>query len=86
MCLRPHENCPFFLSDFNKTCIISTNFPKISHIRFNQNLSSGSRVVPCERTDMTKLIVGFRNFANTPIIMLLESFKKPSLPQVTISG
>jgi hypothetical protein len=28
--------------------------------------SSGSRVVPFGRTDMTKLIVTFRNFANAP--------------------
>jgi hypothetical protein len=28
--------------------------------------SSGSRVVPCERTDLPKLIVAFRNFANAP--------------------
>jgi hypothetical protein len=26
-------------------------FDKYSHIRFNENLSSGSRVVPCGRTD-----------------------------------
>jgi len=35
-----------------------------------KNLSSGSRVVPCgstyRRTDMTKLIVAFRNFAKAP--------------------
>jgi hypothetical protein len=35
-----------------------------SNIKFNENPSSGSRVVPCERTDMTKLIVVFLNFAN----------------------
>ena len=38
-----------------------------SHIKFHQNPSSGSRVVPCGRTegqtDMTKLTVAFRNFA-----------------------
>jgi hypothetical protein len=45
-------------------------FEKISNVRFNQNPSSGSRVVSCGRTegqtDMTKLIVAFRNFANAP--------------------
>jgi hypothetical protein len=35
-------------------------------MEFYQNLSSGSRVVPCGQTDMTKLIVAFRNFANAP--------------------
>ena len=47
-------------------------FQQSSNTKFNQNLSSGSRVVPCGRTereaegrtDMTKLIVAFRNFAN----------------------
>ena len=41
-------------------------FEKVSNIKFHQNPSSGSRVVPCGRTDMTKLIVAFRNFANVP--------------------
>ena len=35
-----------------------------------QNLSSGSRVVPCGRTaDETKLAVASRNFANAPKIV-----------------
>jgi hypothetical protein len=41
-------------------------FEKVSNIKFNQNPSSGSRVVPCGETDMTKLIVAFRNAANAP--------------------
>jgi len=40
-------------------------FEKSTNIKFHENLSSGSRV-PCGRTDMTKLIVTFRNFANGP--------------------
>ena len=43
-------------------------------VKFYQNQFSGSRVVPCGRTDgqtdrqtdMTKLIVTFRNIANAP--------------------
>ena len=39
-------------------------------IKFNRNPSSGSRVVSCgrmdRRTDMTKVIVAFHNFANAP--------------------
>ena len=46
------------------------SFEKSSNIKFNQNLSSGSRVVPCGRKDrqtaLTKLIVAFRNSANAP--------------------
>ena len=41
-------------------------FEKTSNIKFNQNPSNGSRAVPCGRTDMTKLIIGFRNYANAP--------------------
>jgi hypothetical protein len=46
------------------------NFEKYSNIKFHENPSSGSRVVPCRqtdgRTDMTKLIVPFRNFGKAP--------------------
>jgi len=35
-------------------------------MRLNESPSIGSRVVPCGRTDKTKLIVAFRNFANAP--------------------
>jgi hypothetical protein len=37
---------------------------KYSNIKFNENPFSKSRVVPWGRTDMTKLTVDFRNFAN----------------------
>ena len=37
-----------------------------SNVTFYKNPSSGSRVVPCGQTDMTKLIVAFRNVANAP--------------------
>ena len=39
---------------------------KVLNIKFRQNPSSGSRVVPCGQTDMTKVIVAFRNFTNAP--------------------
>ena len=32
---------------------------KSANIKFDQNSSSGSRDIPCGRTDMTKLIVAF---------------------------
>jgi len=41
-------------------------FKKYANIKLRENPSSGSRVVPCGRTDMTKLIVAFRSFANAP--------------------
>jgi len=43
---------------------------KYSKIKFHENPSSGSRVVPCGWTDwltnMTKLIVAWCNIANAP--------------------
>jgi len=43
---------------------------KYSYITFHENPSNGSWVVPCGRTDgrtdVTKLIVAFRNFAEAP--------------------
>jgi hypothetical protein len=49
-------------------------FEKYSNMKFHKNPISGSRVVPCGRTDgrtdretdMTKLIVASRNFAKAP--------------------
>jgi hypothetical protein len=42
------------------------SFEKFSNIKFNENPSTRSRVVLCGQTDMTKLIVAFRNIANAP--------------------
>jgi hypothetical protein len=45
-------------------------FEKNSNMKFHQNPSCGSRIVPCwqtdGRTDVTKVIVAFRNFRNAP--------------------
>jgi hypothetical protein len=45
-------------------------FEKYSNIKFHENPSSGSQVVPGRETggqrDMMKITVGFRNFANVP--------------------
>jgi hypothetical protein len=45
-------------------------FEKCSNINCHENPSSGSRIVPRGRTDgqtdVTKLILAFRNFANAP--------------------
>jgi hypothetical protein len=46
-------------------------------MKHNENPSSGSRVVQCERTDgwtdMKRRIVGFGNFPNVPKIVLYSS-------------
>jgi hypothetical protein len=47
--------------EFSQQC-----FEKYSNAKSRENPSSGSRVVPCGQTDMTKLIFAFRNFANAP--------------------
>jgi hypothetical protein len=41
-------------------------FEKCSNIKFNKNPSTGREVVPFGRTDITNLIVVFRNFADAP--------------------
>ena len=44
-------------------------FEKVSNIKFNQNPSSGSRVVTCwqteDKTDVTNLTAAFRSFAKS---------------------
>ena len=60
-----------FLSYFKKRRSFSTDFfENSSNIKFHENSSSGSRVAPCGRkdrpTDMARLTVAFRNFANAP--------------------
>jgi hypothetical protein len=58
------------LFDFNYTWVSGQIFENYTNIEFHENLSNGSRVVPCGRTDIqadvTKLIVAFRSFANAP--------------------
>jgi hypothetical protein len=44
-------------------------FEKYPNIKFHENPSSGSRVVWYGQTDMTKLMVAFRSFANAPKIV-----------------
>jgi len=66
MCIGLLVKYPLFLSDFHETIFSPQIFESYSNIKFHENPSSGSRVVPCAqmdgRTDMTKLIVAFCNF------------------------
>jgi len=57
-----------FLSDFNETWIFSTDFRKNIQIsNFMKIRPVGAKLFHADgRTDMTKLIVAFRNFANAP--------------------
>jgi hypothetical protein len=61
-CKVPLYSCPILMKlEFSRRI-----FEKSTNTKFHENPSSGSRVVPCGRKDMTKLIVTFRNFANVP--------------------
>jgi hypothetical protein len=42
---------PAVFVDFKQTWTFATDFRNVSNIKFNQNPSSGSRVVPCGQTD-----------------------------------
>jgi len=64
-----HVKYPLFLSDF-KTFEFSQNiFEKFSITSFHKNPSNANRVVPCGQTDITKLIIAFRKFANASKIV-----------------
>jgi len=64
-----HVKYPFFWSDFNETWILSTIFWKILECRIScksVQWEPSCSVRSDGRTDMTKLIVAFHNFANAP--------------------
>jgi hypothetical protein len=65
-----YVKCLLLLLHFNETWIFSTDFRKILICQISWKSSSGSLVALWDRqteekTNMTKLIVAFRNFANT---------------------
>jgi hypothetical protein len=49
MYINRHVNYPLLKSDFNETRIFPTDFSR--NIKFNGNLSSGSRLFPCGQTE-----------------------------------
>ena len=62
-----HVTCLLFLSGFNKTVSTIHIFGQHSDTKFSENMSHANRVVPRgqsdRHTDMTNLIVTFRNSA-----------------------
>jgi hypothetical protein len=60
------ESTCFSCPSLMKLEFSSQIFKKSLNIKFRENPYSGSRVVPCVQTDMTKLKVAFCNFANAP--------------------
>ena len=65
-----HVKYPLFLFYFSETSIFLHIFKKYQSIKFQENPLSGSQDFPCRQldrwADMTKLIVAFHNFVNTP--------------------
>jgi len=61
-----HVKYRLFLSYFNETRIFSTDFRKILISNFMKIRPMEAEFHADRRTDMTKLIVSFRNFANAP--------------------
>jgi len=63
-----HVKYPLFLPGFNDTWIFSTDFQKILKSQISWKICPvGAELFHANgRTDMTKLKVAFRNFANAP--------------------
>ena len=81
MSIGPHTNYPLFLSDINDICIFSIDFRKIFKYQITRkpaqwepSWSMRSDRQMDGRTDMTKLIVAFRNFAKA-----LKKYARPTL-------
>ena len=71
MCIGLHVRYPFILVRVSgKLNLLDSFSEKNSNIKYHENPSSGSRVVPYGktygRTDMTNVTVAFSSFANAP--------------------
>jgi hypothetical protein len=73
-----HMKYPLFLSDFNEIWIFWTDFRKILKSNFMKIRPVGAELLHADRrTDMTKLIVAFRNFVNARIhvrVLMIKHF------------
>ena len=74
-----HLNYPLFLSDLNETWIFSTDFQKIIRYKISWKFvqwEPSCSVQRDGRTDMTKLIVAFLNFAKALTMATIRITKK----------
>jgi len=56
-------------SDLNKTSIFPTDFRNIPNIKFQENPSNGSRVLPCGQKNIQyESNILFHNFINVPAL------------------
>jgi Ni,Fe-hydrogenase III component G len=92
-----HMYCIFFILDvYRYSCRVRFSmvryyweevsrqiFERYSDMKFQENPSTGSRVVPCghtdRETDLTKLIVVFLNFEDAPKYIVYLKYKLPIL-------
>ena len=63
ICYTPAEPCP---PEVKARAYGQRGRKKYSYTKFHENPFSGSRAVFCGRTDITKLIVSYCNFADVP--------------------
>jgi hypothetical protein len=63
----------------------SRYFEKYSNIIFNENSCNGSQGIACKQTDITKLILHFRDFVIAPTVIDLAEFILFTLQFLNIS-
>jgi len=73
-----HANCPVFLTDFNRICILSPHFDRSPQYHISRkSVRSDPRPIHVDtRTGMTKLICALRDYANTPKKWFLKGLQQ----------
>ena len=75
-----HVKFRLFLSEFNETWILWHSFEEYSYIKFHENPTNGSRVVPCGQTD------GQTDGANSRILNFFNALKNTDYQSYGILG